>query len=56
MDVVPEVLNRTIWYAMPIEECFAIIEHGIGTDFDPRLARIFLNAKDEVVELMREKR
>lgn len=42
--------------AMSMEECFAIIEHGIGTDFDPRLARIFLNAKDEVVELMREKR
>ena len=42
--------------AMPIEDCFAIIEHGIGTDFDPRLARIFLNATDEVVELMREKR
>lgn len=39
--------------AMPIEECFSIIEKGIGTDFDPNIASIFLNASDEVVALMR---
>lgn len=40
--------------AMPIEECFAIIEKGSGTDFDPQLAKIFLDAKDEVIRLMNE--
>ena len=34
--------------AMPLEESFAIIERGIGTDFDPNLARLFLDAKEEV--------
>ena len=38
--------------AMSLEESFAIIEKGIGTDFDPHLANIFLDAKDEVEELM----
>lgn len=38
--------------AMPVEECFAIIERGIGSDFDPHLARLFLDARDEVVSLM----
>lgn len=38
--------------AMPVEECFAIIENGIGSDFDPRFAKIFLDAKEEVKELM----
>ena len=39
--------------AMSLEESFAIIEKGIGTDFDPHLANIFLNAKEEVEELMK---
>lgn len=30
--------------AMPLEECITIIEKGMGTDFDPRIARIFLDA------------
>lgn len=38
--------------AMPVEECFAIIEKGAGTDFDPLLTKIFLDAKEEVIELM----
>lgn len=38
--------------AMPVEECFAIIEEGAGTDFDPVLAKLFLDAKEEVLELM----
>lgn len=38
--------------AMPLEECFAIIKNGIGTDFDPQLAKIFLNSKEEVKHLM----
>ena len=38
--------------AMPVEECFAIIEKGAGSDFDPVLAEIFLGAKEEIVQLM----
>lgn len=40
--------------ALPIEECFSIIERGSGTDFDPTLTEIFLGAKDEVLALMRQ--
>lgn len=34
--------------AMPLEKCFQIIEEGIGTDFDPELATLFLNARDKI--------
>ena len=37
---------------MPLEECFAIIENGAGTDFDPDLVKIFLDAKEDVRRLM----
>lgn len=37
--------------AMPIEECFSIIEKGIGSDFDPKLAKIFLDSKEEIKKL-----
>lgn len=40
--------------AMSLEESFAVIEKGIGTDFDPHLANIFLDAKDEVEKLMKK--
>lgn len=40
--------------AMPLDECFAIIEKGSGTDFDPELVKIFLNSREEVEALMRE--
>lgn len=39
--------------AMPLEDCFAIIERGSGTDFDPELVKIFLDAKEEVSVLWR---
>lgn len=38
--------------AMPLEECFAIIENGAGTDFDPDLVKIFLDAKEDIMRLM----
>lgn len=38
--------------AMPIDECFQIIEKGSGEDFDPELTEIFLNAREEVEALM----
>lgn len=34
--------------AMPLEECFAIIEEGMGKDFDPVIARAFLNDRSRV--------
>ena len=40
--------------AMPLDQCFSIIEKGIGTDFDPHMAQIFLDNKDEVVKLMKQ--
>ena len=40
--------------AMTIEDSFSIIEKGIGTDFDPHLAQIFLDNKDEVIKLMKQ--
>ena len=38
--------------AMPIDECFQIIEKGSGEDFDPELTEIFLNAREEVEAMM----
>lgn len=40
--------------AMPLEACFAIIEKGSGTDFDPHLVKLFLDAKEEVTETARK--
>ncbi len=34
--------------ALPLEKCFEIIEKGAGTDFDPALVKIFLNARHKV--------
>ena len=34
---------------MPLEKCFAIIQDGAGTDFDPDLVELFMNARDKVV-------
>ena len=35
--------------AMPIEKCFQIIEEGAGSDFDPHLTELFLNARQEIL-------
>ena len=40
--------------ALPLEECFGIIEQGKGQNFDPLLAEIFLNIRDKVEEVHRE--
>ncbi len=34
--------------ALPLDACFEIIEKGSGTDFDPRIVQIFLNARNKV--------
>ena len=38
--------------AMPLEQCFDIIRRGRGTDFDPDLVDIFLDSKEEIIQLM----
>ena len=40
--------------AMTRDESFKIIEEGIGTDFDPNIAKIFLDSREEVEELLNE--
>lgn len=44
--------NRCYRKAMDIDECFAIIENGIGKDCDPILAQLFLDAREEVTWLV----
>lgn len=47
-DAVSE--KRCYREAMPIDECFRIIENGIGTDFDPDAAAAFLRIRDKIIE------
>lgn len=52
-DVFDAVSQRRCYRdALPVEECFSIIEKGSGTDFDPDIVRIFLDAKEEILERM----
>ena len=52
-DVFDAVSQRRCYRdALPVEECFSIIEKGSGVDFDPDIVKIFLNAREEVVALM----
>ena len=39
--------------AMPMDQCFAIIQEGSGRDFDPVIAQVFLNCRDRVEEIHR---
>ena len=39
--------------AMPLDKCFAIIKEGKGVDFDPVLTDLFLNAKEEVANVVK---
>ena len=41
--------------AMPIDQCFQIIEKGRGTDFDPALVDVFLAAKEEIIKVYNTK-
>lgn len=38
--------------AMPLAECFAIIEKGSGEDFDPVIANVFLNMREKIEALV----
>lgn len=35
--------------ALPIDVCMKIIEDGAGTDFDPELVKIFMDAKEKIL-------
>ena len=37
--------------AMPLDKCFAIIEEGRDSDFDPVIVDAFMNIKDEVIKV-----
>lgn len=50
------VSKRSYKQGMPVEKAFGIIEEGIGTHFDPHVARAFLNAEDKVREVLNEYR
>ena len=41
------VSKRSYKAGFPVEKAFAIIEEGIGTHFDPQVARAFLHARDK---------
>lgn len=38
--------------AMPLEQCFEIIENGSGQDFDPFIADVFLDMKEEITKIV----
>lgn len=40
--------DRCYRAALPLETCFEIIQEGSGQDFDPILAEIFLDLREEV--------
>lgn len=40
--------------AIPLEECFQIIENGRGTDFEPILVDTFLKVKEQIKQTMAE--
>lgn len=38
--------------AMPLEKCFEIIENGSGQDFDPMIAEVFMDMRDEIAAIV----
>ncbi len=40
--------------AIPLDECFQIIEKGKGTDFEPVLVDVFLSMKPQITQAMNE--
>lgn len=48
--------NRCYRKAMPLEQCFDIISEGSGQDFDPVLAEVFLDIRDQVNQVYSNKK
>ena len=38
--------------AMPLEQCFSIIENGSGQDFDPYITDVFLDMKEIIINIV----
>ena len=36
--------------ALPIDKCFKIIEDGSGSDFDPDIVEMFIDARSDVLK------
>ena len=54
-DVFDAVVEKRCYReAMPLEQGFSIIKDGIGTSFDPIVARSFLSNKDKVIEIFNQ--
>ena len=51
-DAVSE--KRCYREAMPLSQCFSIIEEGSGRDFEPLLVEVFLDIRDKVEEIHKE--
>jgi len=51
-DAVSE--DRVYRPALPLDECFKIIENGSGSDFEPLLVDCFLSAKDRIIAIRGE--
>jgi energy-coupling factor transport system substrate-specific component len=47
------VSKRSYKDGFPLEKAYAIIEEGMGTHFDPKIARSFLNARTEIEKVVR---
>ncbi len=54
-DVFDALVSRRSYKAgFPVEKALAIIEEGIGTHFDPQVARAFLHAQDKARAVVEE--
>lgn len=42
--------------AMPLEQCFSIIENGSGQDFDPYITDVFLDMKEIITNIVESNR
>ena len=51
-DAVSE--KRCYREAMPLDKCFEIIENGSGKDFDPLIAKLFVDIRDKVEKVHEE--
>ena len=43
--------HRCYREAMPMNQCFKIIENGAGADFDPEIVKVFLEIRSQVEEV-----
>lgn len=51
-DVFDAVSSRRCYReAMPLEECYRIIENGRGTDFDPDVVDAFMSEREKIEEI-----